>query len=76
MAFKGWDPVRTKIVIDNKTIEQVKLFDYLGNMISCERELDIEKKLLFENYWYFKYRIFRSIACALSIQKRSEIVTN
>jgi hypothetical protein len=28
-------------------------FNYLGNMISYERELDIKKKL-FENYWYFK----------------------
>jgi len=26
MAFKGQDPVRTKIVIDNKIKEQVKLF--------------------------------------------------
>jgi hypothetical protein len=45
MAFEGRDPVRTKIVIDNKTIEQVKSFNYLGNMISDEREPDIEKKL-------------------------------
>jgi hypothetical protein len=37
MAFKGWDPVRTKIVIDNKIIEQVSLFNYLGNMISNEK---------------------------------------
>jgi hypothetical protein len=36
MAFKGRDPVRTKIVIDNKIIEKVKLFNYLGNMISYE----------------------------------------
>jgi hypothetical protein len=43
MAFKGRDPVRTKIVIDNKIIEQVKSFNYLENMISYERELDIEK---------------------------------
>jgi hypothetical protein len=42
MAFKGRGPVRTKVVIDNKTIEQVKSFNYLGN-ISYERELDIEK---------------------------------
>ena len=41
MAFKGGDPVRTKIVIDNKTTEQVKLFSYLGNMISYETELDL-----------------------------------
>ena len=45
MALKGRDPVRTKIVIDNKIIEQVNLFHYLGNMISYEKELDIDKKL-------------------------------
>jgi len=45
MAFKGRDPVRTKIVIDNKIIEQVNLFNYLGNMISYEGELDIDNKL-------------------------------
>jgi len=45
MAFKGRDPVRTKIVIDNKIIEQVNLFYYLGNMISYEGELNIDNKL-------------------------------
>jgi len=45
MAFKGRDPVRTKIVIDNKIIEQVNSFNYLGNMISYEKELDIDNKL-------------------------------
>jgi hypothetical protein len=45
MAFKGRDPVRTKIIIDNKTIEQVQSFNCLGNVISYERELDIEEKL-------------------------------
>jgi len=33
--------VRTKIVIDNKIIEQVNLFNYLGNMVSYEGELNI-----------------------------------
>ena len=37
MAFIGRDPVRTKIVIDNKIIEQVNSFNYLGNMISYEK---------------------------------------
>ena len=41
----GRDPLRTKIVLDNKIIEQVNLFTYLGNMISYERELDIDNKL-------------------------------
>ena len=45
MAFKGRDPVRTKIVIHNKIIEQVNLFNYLGNMISYEKEMDIDNKL-------------------------------
>jgi len=33
MAFKGGDPIRTKIVIDNKIIEQVNSFNYLGNTV-------------------------------------------
>jgi len=37
--------VRTKIVIDNKIIEQVNLFNYLGNMIFYEGELDSDNKL-------------------------------
>jgi len=45
MAFKGQDPVRTKIVIDNKIIEQVNAFNYSGNMISYEKEMDIDNKL-------------------------------
>ena len=45
MAFKGRDRVRTKIVINNKIIEQVNLFNYLGNIISYEGELDIDNKL-------------------------------
>ena len=36
----------TKTVIDNKIIEQVHLFNYLRNMISYERELDIDNKLI------------------------------
>jgi len=43
MTFKGRDSMRTEIVIDNKTIEQVSVFNYLGNMISYEGELDIDK---------------------------------
>ena len=45
MAFKGQDKLRTKIVIDNKIIEQVNSFNCLGNMISYEKELDIDNKL-------------------------------
>ena len=45
MAFKGRDPVRTKIAIDNKIIEQVNSFIYLGYMMFYEKELDIDNKL-------------------------------
>ena len=45
MAFRGRDTVRTKIVIDNKIIGQVNSFNYLGNKISYEKELDIGNKL-------------------------------
>ena len=34
MAFRGRDTVRTEIVTDNEIIEQVNLFNCLGNMIS------------------------------------------
>jgi len=45
MTYKGRDPVRTKIVIDYRIIEQINLFNYLGNMISYEGELDNDNKL-------------------------------
>ena len=45
IPFKGRDAVRAKIVIDNKIIEQVNLFNYLGNMIFYEGELDSQNKL-------------------------------
>jgi hypothetical protein len=34
IKFKGRDPVRTEIITDNKIIEEVKFFNYLGNVIS------------------------------------------
>jgi len=37
--------VRIKIVLGNKIIEQVNLFNYLGNMQSYEGEMDIDNKL-------------------------------
>jgi hypothetical protein len=43
MAFKGRNPIRSKIVIDNKIIKQVNSFYYLGDLISCENEMDIDK---------------------------------
>jgi len=49
MPFKGRDPVRTKIVINNKIIVKVNSLNYLGNVISYEKELVIYNKL--HNYF-------------------------
>jgi len=48
MAFKIRDPIRTKTVTDNKIIEQINMFNYLGNTISYEKKVDINNK--FNNY--------------------------
>lgn len=45
MAFQGPEPIRTKIVVNNKPVEQVKHFNYLGNDISYDRDKDINNKL-------------------------------
>jgi len=37
-SFKGREPVRSKISIDNKIIEQINSFNYLGNLISFEKK--------------------------------------
>ena len=44
-AFKGKYPARTKIVINNSTLEQVSRFKYLGCAVSCESEYDIREKI-------------------------------
>ena len=43
--IKGRDPVRIKSVIDNIITEQVNLFNYFGNVISYEGEVDIDNIL-------------------------------
>jgi hypothetical protein len=47
MEFKRRHPVRSKIAIDNKIIG-VNSFNYLENLISYEKEVDIYNK--FNNY--------------------------
>jgi hypothetical protein len=45
MIFKGQDPIGNKIVINSNHIEQVNTFNYLGNLISYGKEVDIDTKL-------------------------------
>ena len=46
---KGQDPVSNKTVTDNRIVEQINSFHYLGNLISYENEVNIGKKKL-NNY--------------------------
>jgi hypothetical protein len=45
MVFKETEPVRSKIVIDNRILEQVNTFTYLGCNISYQEERDIHSKI-------------------------------
>lgn len=45
MAFKGKQPVRTKIIINDHIIEQVNHFNYLGHDIGYDKDHDIDIKL-------------------------------
>jgi hypothetical protein len=45
MKLSGQDPVRCKIIVDNKCLQQVKNFKYLGCKISYENEKYIQQKL-------------------------------
>jgi hypothetical protein len=45
MAFKGMEPIRSKICINNKTLKQQNTFHYLGYNISCEGEKDLNIKV-------------------------------
>jgi hypothetical protein len=45
IAFKGRDPTRSKIVINNEIIEQVNTFNYLRNLVSYEKEKYIDNKI-------------------------------
>jgi hypothetical protein len=45
MAFKGRKPVRSKICINNKILEQVNTFNYLGYYLSYEEEKYLNMKI-------------------------------
>jgi len=45
-GFVGTDHLRTKIIINDETLEQVSQFTYLGCSISCHFSNDVEFKLV------------------------------
>jgi hypothetical protein len=44
MAFRGMEPIRSKMCINNKTLKQQNTFNYLGHSISYEGEKDLNIK--------------------------------
>ena len=61
MAFRGMEPVRTKIMINGRILEQVSHFNYLGNDTGCHRNYDINVKLgkFQEIYHIFRNKVRR-----------------
>jgi hypothetical protein len=45
MAFLGQDPVRSKIIVDNKCLQQVTKFKYLRCEISYENDKDFQQNV-------------------------------
>lgn len=45
MAYQGKEPLRAKIVLKDRIIEQVMNFNYLGVYVGCNRHKDINIKL-------------------------------
>jgi len=45
IAFKGRNPIRSKIVKYDKIVEQVNSFHYSGNLVFYEKEVNIDSKL-------------------------------
>jgi hypothetical protein len=56
MTFSGKDPFRSKICINNKTLEQVNTFNYLACNLSYEGEKDMPSKIskFVKNNWSHK----------------------
>ena len=45
MAFIGKEPIRTKIIINNRCIEQVNHFNYLGSDVGYDKDYDVDNKI-------------------------------
>ena len=56
-GFVGTDHLRTKIIINDETLEQVNLFTYLGCGISYQFSNDVEFKIT----KYSQLTIFRKV---------------
>jgi hypothetical protein len=46
MTFRGRDPIKSKIVISNKIIEQINTYNYLECSLSYAKQKDVATRLL------------------------------
>jgi hypothetical protein len=46
MAFLRQHPIRSKSVVENKILEQMITFNYLGCLLSYEGEKDLQEKII------------------------------
>jgi hypothetical protein len=44
MAFKDRTPIGSEICLNNKILEQVNKFKYLGHSVSCREKIDTQAK--------------------------------
>jgi hypothetical protein len=73
MALKGREPDGGKIVIVNKIIEHVNFFNYTGNFISYEKDVDVDNKL--NNYFKIKGIINNTFRPQTFQEKKNKIMT-
>jgi hypothetical protein len=67
MAFRGRDPIRSKIVINNKIIEQIIANTYLGCLLSYEKCSKQTIKILAD------HRNYQSILKPSKVQKEARL---
>ena len=73
MALKTREPDGGKTVIDNKIIEQIHFFNFKGNFISYEKDVDVENKL--NNYLKIKGIINNTFRPQTFQEKKNKIMT-
>ena len=54
-TLKGQDPIRSKIIINKKCLEQVPHYNYLGCDVSYEDEKYINKKIRYHGFPRTRY---------------------
>jgi len=75
--FAGTDHLRTKIIINDKTLEQVNQFTYLGCSISYQFSNEVESKLakFLQLIGPIKRNIFRKVRTETILKIYNNLIT-